>query len=239
MTKTPMTNATSKQVSGLRVLIVEDQRDIAANIWDFLERRAYIVDHAGDGQTGLDLALNGEMDVIVLDIGIPRLDGFSLCRSLRAAKNNVPVLMLTARDTLEDRLRGFAEGADDYMVKPFAMRELEVRIQALHRRGRTTTDQQLAAGDLSYDPRSMMAIRQGKKMPLTRSQGQLLSVLMRASPKVVPHRELLHAVWGADAGDVAALHTHIYDLRSLIDRPFGFSMIQSVRGLGYRLRSGP
>lgn len=238
-TMQPVTTTKTKPLPGLRVLIVEDQRDIAANIWDYLERRGYIVDHAVDGQTGLALALRGNLDVLVLDIGLPRLDGFALCRRLRIAESGVPVLMLTARDTLEDRLRGFAEGADDYLVKPFAMRELEVRIQALHRRGRSTSDQRLLSGELSYDPRAMVAMRQGRQIPLTRSQGQLLSALMQASPKVVTHRELLLAIWGDGGGDAAALHTHIYDLRALIDRPFEFAMIQSVRGFGYRVVSRP
>ncbi|MFS8137207.1 MAG: response regulator transcription factor [Thermomonas sp.] len=234
-----MTASTNKQISGLRVLIIEDQRDIAANIWDFLERRGYVVDHAVDGVTGLALALRGDLDLIVLDIGLPRLDGFALCRSLRASKSGVPVLMLTARDTLEDRLQGFAEGADDYLVKPFDMQELEVRLQALHRRTRTQPDQKLQAGELGYDPRSMIAVREGRQVPLTRLQGQVLSTLMKASPNVVQHHELLSAVWGDGAGDAAALHTHIYDLRALIDRPFGYAMIQSVRGMGYRLLSSP
>ena len=125
--------------TGLRVLVVEDQHDIAANIWDFLERRGYVVDHAADGETGLARAIAGNHDVIVLDLGLPRLDGLELCRRLREAGHGVPVLMLTARDTLDDKLRGFAEGADDYMVKPFAMTELEARIRVVHRRGRAAS----------------------------------------------------------------------------------------------------
>ena len=234
-----MATSPTKHIAGLRVLIIEDQRDIAANIWDYLERRGYIVDHAVDGVTGLALALRGDLDVIVLDIGLPRLDGFALCRSLRAAQSSVPVLMLTARDTLEDRLQGFAEGADDYLVKPFDMPELEVRLQALQRRGRTQPDQKLQAGELGYDPRSMIAVREGRHVPLTRLQGQLLSALMKASPTVVHHQELLSAIWGDGAGDAGALHTHIYDLRALIDRPFAYAMIQSVRGMGYRLLANP
>lgn len=125
---------------GLRVLLIEDQHDIAANIWDFLERRGHEMDHCADGASGLARALRGDIDVIVLDLGLPRLDGLELCRRLREAGHGVPVLMLTARDTLEDKLRGYAEGADDYLVKPFAMRELEARIRALRRHTLTGTD---------------------------------------------------------------------------------------------------
>ena len=120
--------------------MIEDQHDIAANIWDFLERRGHEVDHCADGVSGLARALGGGFDAIVLDLGLPRLDGLDLCRRLREAGHGVPVLMLTARDTLEDKLRGYAEGADDYLVKPFAMRELDARLQALHRRTGTPCD---------------------------------------------------------------------------------------------------
>ena len=224
---------------GLRVLIVEDQPDVAANIWDFLERRGYVVDHAADGASGLSRALAGEADVVVLDLGLPRLDGLDLCRRLRQAGRGVPVLMLTARDTLDDKLRGFAEGADDYMVKPFALKELEARIQAVHRRGRPPASQSLTVGNLAYDPASMLASRGGTSIALTRTQSCLLEALLRAHPAVVSHQALMRAVWGEGEADVASLHSHIYELRALVDRPFGTPMIQTVHGLGYRLVATP
>ena len=226
-------------VSGIRVLVVEDQHDIAANIWDFLERRGYIVDHAADGESGLAHALQGNFEVIVLDLGLPRLDGLDLCRRLREAGRGVPVLMLTARDTLDDKLRGYAEGADDYMVKPFAMRELEARIRVLHRRGQLTATHPLKVGTLSYDPKAMLATREGQTVALTRAQGAILTALMQDSPSVISHTALMRAVWGEDGGDAAALHTHVYELRALLDRPFAQRMIQSVRGIGYRLVAAP
>lgn len=219
---------------GLRVLVIEDQHDIAANIWDFLERRDHVVDHCADGVSGLARALGGGFDVIVLDLGLPRLDGLDLCRQLRAAGDAVPVLMLTARDTLDDKLRGFGEGADDYMVKPFAMHELEARIRVLHRHAQPVSDT-LEFGGLGYEPATMLATREGRKMPLTRLQGNILATLLRDAPKVTSHQRLLQAAWGEDSGDMAALHTQVYVLRALIDRPFAHPMIQSVRGIGYRL----
>lgn len=225
--------------AGLKVLLVEDQHDIASNIWDYLERRGYAIDHAADGASGLSRALRGELDVIVLDLGLPRLDGLELCRKLRAAGRGIPVLMLTARDTLEDKLRGFAEGADDYMVKPFSMRELEARIRAVHRRGRPPTDSPLRVGELAYDPKSMLATRAGQTRALTRVQGLLLAMLMRDTPNVVAHRKLIDGAWSENGGDSAALQTHIYELRLLLDKPFDYQMIQSVRGLGYRLVARP
>ena len=223
---------------GLRVLVIEDQHDIAANIWDFLDRRGHEVDHCADGVSGLARAVQGGFDVIVLDLGLPRLDGLDLCRQLRAAGHGVAVLMLTARDTLDDKLRGFAEGADDYMVKPFAMRELEARIRALHRRGQPPASS-LALGGLAYDPGAMQATREGRRIPLTRLQGAILTTLLQDAPNVTPHRRLLRAAWGADNPDIAALHTQVYELRALVDRPFAHAMIQSVRGIGYRLQAPP
>ena len=220
--------------TGLHVLVIEDQHDIAANIWDFLERRGYQVDHCADGASGLARALREPFDAIVLDLGLPRLDGLDLCRKLREAGHGVPVLMLTARDTLDDKLRGYAEGADDYMVKPFAMRELDARLRALTRHAAQPT-QALEVGGLRYDPQTMLATRDGQRTPLTRLQGTLLAALLRDHPSVSTHQALLRAGWGHAGGDLPALQTQIYELRALVDRPFAHAMIQSVRGVGYRM----
>jgi DNA-binding response OmpR family regulator len=224
--------------NGMRVLVIEDQHDIAANIWDFLERRGHVVDHCADGASGLARALRGDFDAIVLDLGLPRLDGLDLCRALRAAGHGVPVLMLTARDTLDDKLRGFAEGADDYMVKPFAMRELEARLRALHGRAAPAPGR-LEAGALAYDPGTMLALRAGRRIPLTRMQGALLAALLADAPNISSHEKLMRALWPRGDGDPAALHTLVYELRALVDRPFPHPMIESVRGIGYRLSEAP
>lgn len=222
-------------MTALKVLIIEDQHDIAANIWDFLERRGHVVDHAADGATGLMHAMRAHFDVIVLDLGLPRLDGLELCRHLRKAGRGTPVLMLTARDTLDDKLKGFAEGADDYMVKPFELKELEARIRALNRRANPQAGTQLVSGPLTFDPDSMLARREGRRIPLTRAQAQILETLMRRSPAVVSHQALGERIWGDQGRDMAALHNHVYSLRLLVDKPFNSSMIQSVHGIGYRL----
>lgn len=220
----------------LKVLIVEDQHDIAANIWDFLERRGHVVDHAADGAAGLAYALQQRFDVIVLDLGLPRLDGLELCSRLRQAGHGTPVLMLTARDTLENKLEGFAQGADDYMVKPFELKELEARIRAIGRSTRLPARSNLVTGPLSFDPEAMLARREGRQIALTRAQGAILELLMRRSPAVVNQQALSESIWGDDGGgDNAALHTHVYSLRSLVDKPFGTRMIQTVHGVGYRL----
>ena len=221
-----------------RVLVIEDQHDIAANIWDFLERRGYEVDHCADGVSGLAQAMRGDIDVVVLDLGLPRMDGLDLCRRLRAAGNGVPILMLTARDTLDDKLRGFAEGADDYLVKPFAMRELEARIRAVQRRGPADAGVHAFAG-LAYDAGTMTAEREGRRIPLTRLQGAVLAALLREAPRIVPHARLIEAAWRTGGGDVAALQTQVYELRTLVDKPFAHALIRSVRGIGYRLVAPP
>lgn len=223
----------------LRILLIEDHRDIAANIWDFLEFRGFVMDHAADGATGLRMAIDGRYDVIVLDLGLPKLDGLDLCRALREAGRNTPVLMLTARDTLDDKLAGFAQGADDYLVKPFAMKELEARIRALYRRGHLQHGDVLRIADLTLDPVKLQVERAGQKLTLTRAGFILLDTLMRRSPHVVRHADLAHALWGEGGGDIATLHTHLSVLRSVIDRPFKNPLLHTVHGFGYRIAEDP
>ena len=219
----------------LRILLIEDQRDIAANIWDFLEHRGFVMDHAGDGASGLRMALDGSYDVIVLDLGLPKLDGLDLCRQLRQQQRDTPVLMLTARDTLQDKLAGFAEGADDYLVKPFAMKELEARIRVLRRRRDLAGGNILRVADLSLDPENHKVERANQSLVLTHAGCVLLELLMRRSPHLVRHGELAQALWGEAGGDIATLHTHLSLLRSVIDRPFATRLLHTVHGFGYRI----
>ena len=219
----------------MRILLIEDQRDIAANIWDYLEHRGFVMDHAGDGASGLRMALDGDYDVIVLDLGLPKLDGLDLCRALRAANRDTPVLMLTARDTLDDKLAGFFEGADDYVVKPFAMKEVEARIRALYRRGRQQQGENLHLADLSLDPVNRVAERAGQRLALTHAGFTLLEALLRRAPNLVRHAELANALWGESGGDIATLHTHLSVLRAAVDRPFATRLLHTVHGFGYRL----
>lgn len=222
----------------LKLLIVEDQSDLAANIWDYFSRRGHLVDHAGDGATGLRMAMAGGYDVIVLDLGLPRLDGLLVCRRLREAGRGVPVLMLTARDTLDDKLRGFGEGADDYMVKPFALRELEARIRVLWRLARPRPSERISVPGLDFDPRTMTVERQGRSIELTRMQALILECLMRKAPAVVRKEELFRAAWGAEPADSVALHSQIHALRAAVDKPFGSPLIHTVPGVGYRIGEG-
>jgi len=219
----------------LRILLIEDQRDIAANIWDYLEHRGFVMDHAGDGAIGLRMALDGAYDVIVLDLGLPKLDGLDLCRALRQTHPDIPVLMLTARDTLDDKLAGFAHGADDYLVKPFAMKELEARIRVLHRRRQLHQGELLRVADLTVDPVNQIVERDGQRLALTRAGFVLLELLVRRAPHLVRHAELAQALWGENGGDIATLHTHLSVLRSVVDRPFATRLLHTVHGFGYRI----
>ena len=218
------------------ILIVEDNDDLAANIGEYCEERGDIVDFAADGLTGLHLAAVNRYDVLVLDLSLPGLDGLSLCERLRLyAGNNVPILMLTARDTLNDRLTGFEIGADDYVTKPFSLPELHMRLKALVRRAAGASEQ-LTVADLVFDTRSLIVRRAGRRLELTPTGMRMLELLMRASPAVVRTATVERAVWGDDPPDSeAALRGHIHQLRGIIDKPFPEKLLKTVHGIGYRL----
>lgn len=216
------------------LLIVEDNRDLAANLYDYLEGRGHTVDLAYDGRSGLEFALRDPYDIVVLDLMLPRLDGLDVCRRLRELGNVVPVLMLTARDTLEDKLQGFQAGADDYLVKPFDLPELEARLQALLRRQRGMP-RRLQVADLVLDLDTLGVQRAGQAITLAPIPLKILEVLMRNSHRVVSRRELVRAVWGETPPDSDALRAHLYQLRTAIDRPFPVPLLQTLHGHGYRL----
>jgi DNA-binding response OmpR family regulator len=220
----------------LRILIVEDNPDIAENIADYLETQGHVLDFAMDGIGGLHLALTEEYDVIVLDIMLPGMDGLTFCRKLREeGEKQMPVLMLTARDTLSDKLEGFEAGADDYLVKPFELKELAARIGALGRRSDPAILQRLRVGELEIDLGRMRVQRSGTPIELNRVGLKILTMLMKASPNVVTRREIEHALWRDMPPDSDALRSHIYALRRAVDKPFRRPLIRTVHGIGYRL----
>lgn len=220
----------------MRVLIIEDNPDIAANIGDYLEDLGYTVDFAGDGITGLHLAVVNDFDAIILDLALPGMDGLEVCRKLRQeAAKDTPVLMLTARDRLEDKLAGFETGADDYLVKPFELQEVVARLKVLATRGRRRTKRELTVGELSYNLDTLNVSREGQEIHLNPIGLKLLQCLMEASPNVVSRAELELEVWGEEMPDSDSLRVHIHTLRSAIDKPFETNMIQTRHGIGYRL----
>ena len=224
------------KVLNVRILIVEDNPDIAANIGDYLDEIGHTVDFAGDGITGLHLAIVNEFDAIVLDLALPGMDGLEVCRKLRQeAGKNTPVLMLTARDRLEDKLAGFETGADDYLVKPFELQEVEARLRVLTSRGIRRASKEIQIGDLVFNVDTLIASRQGQEIDLNPIGLKLLRCLMEASPNVLTRAELEKEVWVEEMPDSDSLRVHIHSLRSAIDKPFGSKMIQTRHGIGYRL----
>lgn len=221
----------------LRVLVIEDNPDVAANIGDYLEERGHVVDFGLDGITGLHLAVTQPVDVIVLDIMLPGMDGFTLCRRLReAAEKAPPVLMLTAKDTLNDKLEGFDAGADDYLLKPFALEELAARLQALVRRSLPEAASIIEVGSVRVDIERREVVSGGCPVQLNRTCFRILVELMRAAPKVVTRDELAHLLWGDFKPASDALRTHIYDLRKALDVSQERSLIETVVGVGFRMR---
>jgi DNA-binding response OmpR family regulator len=223
----------------MRVLIIEDNRDIAANLGDFLSDRGHEVDYAYDGVTGLHLAIVNEFDCLVLDLSLPGMDGLEVARKLRQdVRKETPILMLTARDQLDDKLAGFDSGADDYLVKPFELKEVDARLAVLARRGKRIKPRELKVEDLEFNLETLTVRREGKRVDLNPIGLKLLEKLMSASPAVVTRRDLEHHVWGEELPDSDSLRVHIHSLRSAIDKPFSFPLIHTRHGIGYCL-SGP
>lgn len=219
------------------LLLVEDNRDIAEMLCDHLEHEGHEVDYAADGVTGLHLAVTGDFDAIVLDLMLPGMDGLEVCRKYRQeAAGDTPILMLTARDTLEDKVAGLDAGADDYLVKPFELPELDARLRALLRRaGGDVAASVLKVGDLEFDTGSLRVRRAGQPITLTPIGMKLLMALMKASPRVLDRRALEREAWGDIVPDSDALRSHLYNLRKAIDKPFGHPLLQNITGMGYRL----
>jgi DNA-binding response OmpR family regulator len=220
----------------MHLLLIEDNPDLVANVLDFLGDHGHTVDVAYSGYTGLGFALDQKYDALVLDLMLPGIDGLEVCARLRAAGSRTPVLMLTARDSLEDKLEGFASGADDYLIKPFALPELEARLLALTRRGTgTEAAVKLRFGDLTLDTGTLQVTRAGRRVELAPIPLKLLELLLRRAPQVVTRAELERAVWGDSPPDSDALRAHLHALRTAIDKPFATPLLQTVRGFGYRL----
>lgn len=220
----------------MRILVVEDNRDILANILDYLQLKGYSVDCAQDGLSGMHLASSGQYDLIILDIMLPGMDGYQICKRLREdARNEVPILMLTARDALEDRLKGLQAGADDYLIKPFALSELVARIEAILRRSRGSRKRQLKVADLVYDLDTLDIARSGRPLKLNPLAMKLLAILMQKSPAVVRREALEEALWGEDRPDSDSLRSHIHQLRQVVDKPFATPLLHTLHGVGYRL----
>lgn len=224
-----------------KILIIEDNPDIVANIYAFFEAKGFELDNAHNGISGLALASSNRYDIILLDVMLPGMNGTKVCKTLREElHSNTPVLMLTARDTILDKVAGFDSGADDYLVKPFSLVELEARIKALIRRHQ---DQHfmhsIEIGSLTLNAEQHLAMREGQPLKLTPTGFKILHKLMSAYPKVVSKTELEESVWGQDIPSSDALRTHMHNIRQQVDKPFADSMIETVAGVGYQLINSP
>ncbi|CAE6899221.1 MULTISPECIES: response regulator transcription factor [Pseudomonas] len=224
----------------MRILVVEDNKDILANVLDFLALKGYTVDCAQDGLGGMHLAVTEQYDLIVLDVMLPGMDGFQICQRLREdARLETPIIMLTARDTLDDRLQGLGVGADDYLVKPFALSELVARIEAVLRRTQGSRKRKMQVADLVYDLDTLYITRAGQPIKLNPLGLKLLAVLMQKSPAVVRRETLEEALWGDDCPDSDSLRSHIHQLRQVLDKPFDVPLLHTIHGVGYRLAESP
>jgi len=222
----------------LRLLLIEDETDLAANVVEYFEERGHEVDYAEDGERGVALALAGAFDVVVLDVMLPRMGGIEVCTAIRErATRQVPILMLSARDALSDKILGFDSGADDYLTKPFALVELLARCQALARRRELQRGSVLTIGSLSVNVRTRVAMRGATALKLTPKGFEILRALAEAYPEPVTRSELLERIWGPDWPDSDALRSHIYALRQELDGSHPRRMLETLHGVGFKLEA--
>jgi DNA-binding response OmpR family regulator len=220
-----------------KILLVEDHRPLAETVGLFLENTGFTLDYAADGLTALHLGTVNAYDAIILDVMLPGLDGFQICKRLREdAGISTPILMLTARDQLQDKLKGFEGGADDYLIKPFDLPELAARINALIRRERgELREKALQVEDLMMDTRTLTVTRQSKPIHLTPIGFRILKLLMRESPNVVTREDLERDIWGDDPPDSDTLRSHLYQLRKAVDKPFDRPLMHTIQGQGFKI----
>lgn len=222
-------------MSKINALLIEDDIDLAEAISDYMEVDNIEFDFAYNGVSGLELASTNHYDVILTDINMPKMNGLTMTQTLRSQGVATPILMLTARDTLEDKLTGFQAGSDDYLVKPFAMEELKVRLQALARRGFTSVSK-LTVGDLSIDLQTHLAVRGGQELRLPPVCWKMLACLAKHSPNVVSKSQLEQAIWQDDVPAADSLKVHLFKLRQVVDTPFDTKLIHTIHGVGIALR---
>ena len=219
------------------ILLIEDHKDIAEMVYEYLETSGFSVDYADTGSAGVNLARQNNYDAIVLDLMLPDMDGIEVCKALRSEEGiMVPVLMLTARDTLEDKLLGFDSGADDYLVKPFDLEELAARLRSLmKRRTDKSKAEPLVVGDLVLDLNAKIATRKGNVLNLSPTGMKILILLTMESPNVVERSAVEKVIWDDLPPDSDALRSHLYNLRKVVDKPYSHSLIHTVHSTGFRL----
>ena len=217
---------------GVRILVVEDEHKIANSIKKGLEQESFAVDVAYDGEEGFDLASSEEYGVIILDLMLPGMDGVAICKKLRQEENHTPILVLTAKGELDDKVEGLNSGADDYLVKPFAFAELLARVKALARRPKDSIGTKLQASDLTLDTLTYEVKKAGKKIALSRKEFSLLEYLLRHKGKVVSKDQIIHSVWDYEA-DILPNTVEVF--MGYLRGKIGKELIKTVRGFGYKI----
>lgn len=221
----------------MHILIVEDNRDIADNIADYFEVEGYSYDFAMNGITAVSKVRSEEFDLIILDLMLPGIDGIEVCKTVRTDCNrHIPIIMLTARDTLPDKLEGFDAGTDDYLTKPFALEELGARIKALVVRDPKNQNKVVQVGELELVPETRIVQRAGQRIKLNNTCYQILHILMLASPRIVSKDELELKIWHGMVPGSDVIRSNIYTLRSKIDKPFNSPVLHTEHGVGYSIR---
>jgi DNA-binding response OmpR family regulator len=218
------------------VLIVEDNQDIAIQLIDYLADKGFVLDYAADGKTAIQLLASQRFDIVILDLTLPDMDGLSICHHIKLSMDtNIPVLMLTARDSLDEKVQGFGVGADDYLTKPFALQEVYIRCLALGKRQQLHQQKTLTIGELEINVQQHSATRAGQLLSLSNTDFSILMLLAEAYPSAVSKRQLNQKVWGDDLPQTDALRSHIYTLRNVVDKPFSYPMIKTLHGIGFKL----
>ena len=219
-----------------RFLLVEDDQDIAENIIDYLDTYGCITDYAMSGEQALEMLRDNTFDAVVLDLNLPKMNGFEICLHIRnTLRLNVPVLILTARVLLDDKKQGFECGADDYLTKPFDLEELAMRLKALMRRSHKNITSIFQVADLTLDPENGIVTRGGKEVVLSHVGFKILHKLMERSPGIVKREEIIYDIWHDDPPMSDSLKSHFFSLRQLVDKPFEKQLLYSIRGRGYKI----
>lgn len=220
----------------MRLLLVEDNQFLAGNIGDYLTLKGHTVDFASNGKQCLSLVKQNSYDVISVDIMMPGQDGFEVCSALRQELHiQTPIIFLTAKIELEDKMRGFELGGDDYLTKPFELDEFHCRIKALASRGPRSDIGQIAYGDILLETKAQKVLRNDKEIKLNQVQFEILKLLIQQAPNIVSRHDLEYEIWGDDLPDSDVLRTHIYRIRNLLDKPFDFPYLETIHGKGFRL----